>query len=203
MNFEDRTVICLGVTYIECRCCNEELPMTSKYFGKTECRGKVYINRTCKLCERENKLIRRHKNGRSENKKKYDTFYIKNRIKNDPSFKISYSLRCRIKSALKSKGTIKSQKTKDLLGCNFEYFKKHIESKFKPGMNWSNYGVSKKGFRTWQVDHIIPCSAFDLTDINQQKQCFNYRNLQPLWWWENLKKSNKIGKEYGNHSREN
>ena len=48
-------------------------------------------------------------------------------------------------------------------------------------MSWDNYG-------DWHIDHIIPCAAFDLTDIEQQKKCFNYKNLQPLWAEENLKK---------------
>ena len=52
-------------------------------------------------------------------------------------------------------------------------------------MTWQNHG--KFG---WHIDHINPCSRFNLSDIEQQKQCFHYSNLQPLWWWENLKKSN-------------
>ena len=30
-----------------------------------------------------------------------------------------------------------------------------------------------------------PVSSFDLTDIRQQKVCFNWRNRQPLWSTEN------------------
>ena len=30
------------------------------------------------------------------------------------------------------------------------------------------------------IDHIIPCSRFDLTDANQQRACFNAANLQVL-----------------------
>ena len=41
----------------------------------------------------------------------------------------------------------------------------------------------------WHIDHIRPCSSFDLTDLEQQKQCFHYTNLQPLWWFDNIKKS--------------
>ena len=54
-------------------------------------------------------------------------------------------------------------------------------------MSWNNHG-----FYGWHIDHIYPCSKFDLTDLNQQKQCFHYTNLQPLWAEENKKKSNKI-----------
>ena len=43
----------------------------------------------------------------------------------------------------------------------------------------------------WHIDHIKPCAAFDLTDPKQQKECFNYKNLQPLWAQDNIKKSDK------------
>jgi hypothetical protein len=72
------------------------------------------------------------------------------------------------------------------LGCDVITFKKYLESQFKEGMNWNNYG--RKG---WHIDHIRPCSNFDLSNLEQQKQCFHYTNLQPLWWKDNLIKSSK------------
>jgi hypothetical protein len=51
-------------------------------------------------------------------------------------------------------------------------------------MSWKNYGQ-------WHIDHIKPVKAFDLKNENQLKQCFNYKNLQPLWDWENLRKQGK------------
>jgi hypothetical protein len=54
-------------------------------------------------------------------------------------------------------------------------------------MTWDNYG--KKG---WHVDYILPCASFDLTKEEEQKKCFHYTNLQPLWWLDNIKKSDKI-----------
>jgi hypothetical protein len=54
-------------------------------------------------------------------------------------------------------------------------------------MNWQNH----KRFG-WHIDHIKPCSSFDLSKEEEQLACFHYTNLQPLWWHENLKKSNKI-----------
>lgn len=61
-------------------------------------------------------------------------------------------------------------------------------------MSWANYG-----YYGWHVDHIIPCSVFDLSEPEQQKICFNYKNLQPLWAIENMKKSCKLNCEY-NHT---
>jgi hypothetical protein len=54
-------------------------------------------------------------------------------------------------------------------------------------MTWENHG--KFG---WHIDHIIPCASFDLTDLEQQKKCFHYTNFQPLWWRENILKSDNL-----------
>ena len=51
-------------------------------------------------------------------------------------------------------------------------------------MSWDNYGK-------WHIDHVRPCSSFDLTDAKQQEECFHYTNLQPLWAAENLQKGSK------------
>lgn len=42
------------------------------------------------------------------------------------------------------------------------------------------------------IDHRIPCSAFDLSDPEQQKRCNHWSNLQPLWATDNQKKGNKL-----------
>ena len=55
-------------------------------------------------------------------------------------------------------------------------------------MSWDNHGF---GDDKWHIDHIIPCSNFDLTKKEEQKKCFNYKNLQPLWQKDNLSKGNK------------
>lgn len=75
----------------------------------------------------------------------------------------------------------------ELLGCTIEYFKIHIEQQFVDGMNWGNQG--RFG---WHIDHIIPCSRFDLTKESEQRKCFHYSNMQPLWGQDNLRKSNKL-----------
>ena len=57
-------------------------------------------------------------------------------------------------------------------------------------MSWDNYGT-----HGWHIDHIRPCASFDLSDEEQQKICFHYTNLQPLWAEDNLKKSKKWEEE--------
>ena len=41
------------------------------------------------------------------------------------------------------------------------------------------------------IDHIIPCSAFDLTDPEQYRICFHHRNLRLVTKRENAQKYNK------------
>jgi hypothetical protein len=103
-----------------------------------------------------------------------------------PSKRILFSLRSRLRFRLKNT-TLSSSKTAiKYLGCSLEELKTHLESLFKPNMNWDNYG--KYG---WHIDHVKPLSNFDLTDENQLKIVCRYTNLQPLWAEENLKKGNR------------
>lgn len=111
----------------------------------------------------------------------------KNKYENDLQYKLRHLLRRRVGKVFKKNKIIKSENTLNLLGCSLDELKKHIESQFKEGMTWENHGLYG-----WHLDHIIPCSAFDLTDPEQQKKCFNYKNLQPLWAKDNLLKGSKI-----------
>lgn len=78
----------------------------------------------------------------------------------------------------------------DAIGCSVDELKRHLEQQFVSGMSWEN-----KGRFGWHVDHIIPLSMFDLTNDYQFKIANHYTNLRPLWWRDNLKKSNFIGRE--------
>ena len=125
------------------------------------------------------------KQWRLNNKKKINSYY-RNKLKTDPIYKFIKNQRQRMWSALKGIGKCKS--TLILLGCSIEECWKHLEQKFKPGMTRDNYGL-------WHVDHIIPCISFDLKDPEQQKFCFHYTNLQPLWAIDNIKKGAKLDYE--------
>ena len=113
--------------------------------------------------------------------------YRREKYKKDPLFKLLHNTRRRIQKILNIKDIKKKNSTYELIGCTPNDLKIHLQSKFKEGMSWDNYG-----FKGWHIDHIKPCASFDLSDIEQQKQCFHYSNLQPLWWWENISKSDKI-----------
>jgi hypothetical protein len=119
-----------------------------------------------------------------EKAKEYHAKYKNKRYKNDENFRIVTLLRNRLGHALKSQSAKKSKSAQELAGCSRDELWEHLEKQFKDGMIRQNLGK-------WHVDHIKPCSLFDLTDPEQQKECFNYKNLQPLWAEENLRKGAK------------
>jgi hypothetical protein len=102
----------------------------------------------------------------------------------NPIYRLTKNLRTRIPNALN--GKIKYKGTIQLLGCTISQLKKYLEKQFTDKMNWENYGTY------WHVDHIKPCSLFNLLNESEQMECFHYTNLQPLEAQENLKKYNKF-----------
>lgn len=76
-------------------------------------------------------------------------------------------------------GFKKTVKTVEILGCSFEEFKEHLESKFETWMSWENYGKYNGELNYgWDIDHIIPlCSAKKEVDVINLN---HYTNLQPL-----------------------
>ena len=122
-------------------------------------------------------------NQRVKDWRKRNPNYRKNRLKNDLNYRITDNLRGRVYKAVK--GHVKSDTTKNLLGCPIKEFREYLETMFVGNMSWENYGE-------WHIDHIKPCALFDMTKEEQQRECFHYTNLQPLWAVDNLTK----GKNY-------
>jgi hypothetical protein len=102
--------------------------------------------------------------------------------KSHPLRVISDRLRTRVNAVLR--GRCKSAHTLELLGCSLEHLKVWLAFYFQPGMSFANYGL-------WHIDHIRPCASFDLSNPVQQRECFHYTNLQPLWAKENMSKGTK------------
>ena len=125
---------------------------------------------------------------RKKNRKKITQHYLeyeRNRKKIDPEFKLIKTLRSRLNSAIKVKNASKFDNTLNLTGCSLTFLKGYLEAKFVPGMTWDNHGK-------WHIDHIKPCCSFNMLDEEEQKKCFHYTNLQPLWAVNNLSKSGKL-----------
>ena len=119
-----------------------------------------------------------------EELKKYHREYFRNRSEEDVNFKLINNLRGRTAMAIKAGKGLKAQQTETLMGCTIAQARDYIESLFEEGMSWDNW--SPDG---WHLDHIRPCSSFDLKDEKQQFVCFNFRNCMPLWASENISKN--------------
>ena len=126
-----------------------------------------------------------------QRKLELDRLYYR-RNSSNPIFKLKRLLNNKLRRNVhKIKIDSYTKKSLQFLGCTIDQFKLYIESQFKEGMSWSNYG-----FYGWHIDHKLPISSFDLTKDEDIIKCFHYTNLQPLWAAENLLKRDKILNEY-------
>jgi hypothetical protein len=118
------------------------------------------------------------------------------RRKNDVCFKIRCYLRSRLSAVIR--GNVKNGSAIKDLGCTLDELKTYLQEKFQPNretgeeMTFDNYGK-------WHIDHIMPLSAFNLTDPEQLKKACHYTNLQPLWAKDNISKGGTNRRDYGIH----
>lgn len=202
-----------GVLHKTCTACGQLLPLDC--FAK---HGK-HLRSQCKECkapkdrayaERNAETLAAHRaqyyrNHRAQAKRNQQAWrkthpeeyrkrgreYQRRRASEDMGFRLLRSLRARFVSACRGK---RSGRTLALIGCSLDHLRAHLEAQFKEGMTWANYGPYRVGGpMTWHIDHIKPCAAFDLTDPVQQRACFHWTNLQPLWAAENMSKGATYG----------
>jgi hypothetical protein len=159
---------------------------SKNYYSKNKDKKKQY-NRFY----RENNIekeVNRWKNYYKDNREKLikrSSEYHRLQKKISHLYKLKHNIRGRVSDFLRKKNIKKTNKTFNIVGCDPQFLKEHIENQFIEGMSWDNYG-----FYGWHIDHIIPLSSAK-TEEEVYKLC-HYTNLQPLWSEENLKKSNKI-----------
>lgn len=150
-----------------CQICNSRMDIKLR-------EDKIYCSIACK-----------NKSWDTRNKKHLNikkAEYKRNRYKEDILFNLKERCRNRTSQFFKWQGKTKNQNTKDLIGCEWETLKQHIESQFIDGMSWENKEL-------WHIDHIIPLASAETE--KQLKVLCNYKNLQPLWAEDNLKKGSK------------
>ncbi len=104
------------------------------------------------------------------------------RRRDEPFYRAMLNCRSRLKAALRQQHAWKAARR--MIGCTPRELKAHLESLFTQGMSWANYGQ-------WHVDHVNPCARFDLTSEAQQRMCFHFSNLQPLWAADNWSKGDR------------
>ena len=201
---------------IKCNLCDKEKSVSLFYKSKKICKDCLNEKRRnhyntdndhrLKLIQnastfKHNKVLERQKKKLEEigegNKKcswcnviKDNSRFRYNRLKcrdcerDDPVDKFKRIVRGRIWCAL----TNKTKHTVEYLGCNSNDYLSWI-------LNYNeNYNLENRG-KEWHIDHVKPCSSYDLSKEDQIIECFNWKNLQPLWAKDNLTKSNKINNE--------
>ena len=155
--------------------------------------------------ENKNKILERKKEYYQDNKDKSKKYRLENREKrnlsikkrkeSDSLFKLKENIRTSIYVSFSRNGYTKKSRTHEILGCSFEDFKNHLESKFESWMTWNNYGLYNGELDFgWDIDHITPTSSAiteeELIRLN------HYTNLQPLCSKVNRDIKRDI-KEYG------
>ena len=136
--------------------------------------------------EKRRKIDRKYHLTHPEKKREYHA----EKCKNDPLFRLAHQTRSRMYTAIKH-GYKAGSAVRDL-GRTIPELKTYLEALWQPGMTWENHGRHKEQ-RCWEIDHIKPLSAFDLTDRKQFLKAVHYTNLQPLWASENQSKGARIG----------
>jgi len=164
-----------------CKYC-DTVKSLDEFHARTKSKyGKRTICRNC-----QSKVHKKYGNYRRN--KERNRIYQHNRYKTDISYRLKMNLRSRIRNALNGKN--KSASTIELLGCTIEELKQHLQSTaLKNG--YKDFDIESYSGLDYHIDHIKPCSSFNLEDEEEQRKCFHHTNLQILTATTNLKKGDK------------
>lgn len=109
--------------------------------------------------------------------------YKRNRMHNDPIFRIRNNISNAIFKALK-KGKSNKAGNSILKYLNYTIIdlKYYLQNQFDNKMDWNNYGIY------WHIDHIIPQSdlPYNSMEDNNFKICWSLNNLRPLEAKQNI-----------------
>lgn len=189
----------------KCSKCKEEKELSEFHKNKSfkdgyfsyckKCYKQYYINNRSKILEKHKIYRKNNKEKIREYSKKHSIVYKnrKNEIRkirriNDINFTLKDRLRARVGQALRN--FMKSNSTANLIGCSLEQLKEHLQQTAILN-EYKDFDINNYNGKEYHIDHIIPCSAFDLSKEEEQRKCFHYTNLQILTAKENLEKSDK------------
>ena len=163
--------------------CEQENPQPLSAFHKKKCRPNGLDSR-CKTCRR------------AYMKKRY-TANRSRLLQQQKAYNQTEDAKKKRRISAKARGTTPWQKLKEkfakhllnfvingydsplnqaTMGCTYAEIRAHIESQFKDGMAWDNYGD------VWEFDHIVPYKAFPTVeelDKHHKIVCW-YKNVRPL-----------------------
>lgn len=160
----------------ECKSCNllkQSSDQTSQIKYRTSLHGKKAKSdykktEKYKAYQKEYDKVREQTPGRKLSK----YTYIKNRLKEDPFYRLRLNVRNRLRGAMKVKGWHKDNQFSQYIGCSLDILKNHIQSQFVQEMTWDNYA------KIWEVDHIRA-----LGFAKNSKEIYDlchYTNLKPI-----------------------
>lgn len=177
-----RTKMCVDCSH------QKKLERCSRYKANNKEKIMIY-NKKYKLA---------HKDEISEYNKKYNTdnrqeiqmrqtIQHRERRHTDMNYKISIAIRNRISKfrSISGFGSIKN-----IIGCSIQDFTIWLEHNFTKNMSWENYGTY------WHIDHVILCEIFDLTNMEEIKLCFNWKNMRPLLAVENISRRKLLFRDF-------
>lgn len=165
----------------------------NSFEDKSPAKTAIFCNKKCSTVywyannkEHANKRNKAYELANPEAVKERKRNYVNKRRSEDINFRLASNLRARVSRAI-TKG-FKHSSLSQYLGCTIEELKIHLESKFKEGMTWDNYG-------DWEIDHIYPLAKSNLSDTNVFAKVCHYTNLQPLWSSDNKIKKDSFNGE--------
>lgn len=149
---------------------------------------KAYLKKYAKEnAEKAREAKRRWKRENPERVNASERKHRKLRKLRDPAYIVKVRLRDRMRRAVKNASTRKHSGTMELLGCTGAECVDYLVTNFTDGMTLLGLMTGKI-----EIDHVIPVSSFNLLDPEEQKRCFHYTNLQPLWKHDNRRKSDTL-----------
>lgn len=189
---ESRRIALIGLGLKKCTKCNVEKEASNSFFSNSK---KAYdgLHCVCKKCD----LIRLNQKYKlnpepakaarklyvaSNKTKVYDA--IKAWRNSTPQNKLAHKVRNLIRRSVKNRGYTKRSKTHEILGCDWEFFKTHIERQFVKGMDWEKMGSEI------HIDHITPIAS--ATNEEELLALNHFTNLRPMWAKDNQSKGARI-----------
>jgi hypothetical protein len=141
--------------------------------------------------ERNKEHLRAYYETNKDRSRKNLRRWVKARYASDPKYALISKVRRLTLYAISRFGFKKNCKTSIILGCDWETLQAHIESQFYDGMTWESFQEKNyTGTSMVEIDHIIPISSAKTEE--DVIRLAHFSNLQPMWWWENREKRDKM-----------
>lgn len=91
----------------------------------------------------------------------------------------------------------------ELLGCDWDFFRAHIESQWKPGMTWDNRRTHGPGIGDTSVWRIVYVKALkDCTTKEEVDEALKFTNTRPMWVTANKANRKRTLEDYGGTARD-